>query len=130
MNYIKNLKTAAIAFTAVVGFAACNKQYLEPIPQTVISDASAFETPDRILQQVFGVYSQLKNGNFLGGRTIVYNDVRGEDWVNVTGNVVTAVNVWNFTLISTDNQVENQWAVGYSTINRANVLIAGIDANP
>ena len=65
----------------------------------------------------------------MGGRSIVYNDVRGEDWVNVTGNGVTAVGVWNFTLISTDNQVESQWSAAYSAINRANVLLQGLDAN-
>ena len=128
-QYIKN-KLAILALIAVIAsFTSCQKELLDPIPQTVLSDASAFSSPDRILQQVFGVYSQVKNGNFLGGRSIVYNDVRGEDWVNVTGNGVTAVGVWNFTLISTDNQVESQWSAAYSAINRANVLLQGLDAN-
>jgi len=127
---IKNKFIIASSITiASLSIASCNKENLNPIPQTVISDASAFSTPDRILQQVFGVYSQVKNGNFLGGRTHVYNDVRGEDWVNVTGNGVTALGVWNYSIVSTDNQVENQWAVAYSAINRANVLLQGIDAN-
>jgi hypothetical protein len=129
---IKNIKSKiaiSVAFIAAIGTTGCNKEYLEPIPQTVLSDASAFSSGDRILQQVFGVYSQVKNGNFLGGRGLIYNDVRGEDWVNVTGNGVTALGVWNYSIVSTDNQVENQWAVAYSAINRANVLIAGLDAN-
>jgi hypothetical protein len=128
-HYIKN-KLGIVAIAIALTTMSCQKELLDPIPQTVLSDASAFSSRDRILQQVFGVYSQTKNGNFLGGRTIVYNDVRGEDWVNVTGNGVTALAVWNFSLVSTDNQVENQWAVAYSAINRANVLLAGIDANP
>ncbi len=128
-QYIKN-KFAIVALLLVIAtFTSCQKELLDPIPQTVLSDASAFSSPDRILQQVFGVYSQVKNGNFLGGRTIVYNDVRGEDWVNVTGNGVTAVGAWNFTLISTDNQVEGQWSAAYSAINRANVLLQGLDEN-
>ena len=130
-KYIKNkMGIVAVVVAAVTSLTSCQKELLDPIPQTVLSDASAFSSPDRILQQVFGVYSQLKNGNFLGGRTIVYNDVRGEDWVNITGNGVTAVGVWNFTLVSTDNQVENQWSTAYSAINRANVLLQGLDANP
>ena len=129
-KYIKNKLGIVAVVLAVTSITSCQKELLDPIPQTVLSDASAFTSPDRILQQVFGVYSQVKNGNFLGGRTIVYNDVRGEDWVNVTGNGVTAVGVWNFTLVSTDNQVENQWSSAYSAINRANVLLQGLDANP
>lgn len=129
-KYLRNIAGIATALLAVTAMSSCEKDLLDPIPQTVLSDASAFTSPDRILQQVFGVYSQMKNGNFLGGRTIVYGDVRGEDWVNITGNVVTASAVWNFTLASTDAVVENQWSAAYSAINRANVLITGIDANP
>ena len=129
-KYRKNMLGIVAVIFAAASITSCQKESLNPIPQTVLSDASAFSSPDRILQQVFGVYSQVKNGQFLGGRTIVYNDVRGEDWVNVTGNIVTAAGVWNFTLVSTDNQVENQWSAAYSAINRANVLLQGLDANP
>ncbi len=130
MKY-KNIKTLLLGIsTSVVLFTSCRKESLNPVPETVISDVSAFATPDRMMQQVFGVYSAVKNGNFLGGRTNIYHDVRAEDWVNVTGNGVTALGVWNFSLVSTDNQVENQWSAGYAAINRANVVLAGIDANP
>jgi hypothetical protein len=107
----------------------CQKEKLEPTPQTSLSESEAFSTRARIRQQVFGAYSAIKNGNFLGGRGIVYNDVRGEDWVNVTGNGVTALGVANFSVTSTDNQVENFWTTGYTAINRANIVLEGIDAN-
>jgi hypothetical protein len=121
-----NVLGAALLMLAL---AACNKDRLSPIPQTVLSDAVAFSSPDRVQQQVFGVYSAMKNGQFLGGRGHVYGDVRGEDWINITGNGVTALGVWNFSLVSSDNQVENFWSTGYATINRANVVLEGIDAN-
>lgn len=131
MKTIRNIAiyTAVLAGCAA-SFSACNKDKLSPIPQTSLSDAVAFSSPDRIKQQVFGVYSSAKNGNFLGGRGEVYNEVRGEDWLNITGNGVTALGVWNFSVVSSDNQVENFWAQGYNAINRANVVIEGIDANP
>ena len=129
MNTINRLPLMALAMTALVG-TGCKKENLNPIPQTVLSDATAFSSPARISQQVFGVYSVIKSGQFLGGRALVYQDVRGEDWINVTTNGVTAFGVWNFSITEGDNQVENFWAAGYAAINRANVVLEGIDANP
>ena len=114
----------------LISMVSCNKEKLSPVPQTSLSENQPFTTPERILQQVFGVYGALKSGQFLGGRGLVYNDVRGEDWLNVTGNGVTAVGVWNFSIVSSDNQVENFWSNGYAAINRANVVLEGLDANP
>lgn len=124
---IKNIYLPAIALILLAG---CKEEKLSPIPQASLSDAVAFSSPDRIAQQVNGIYAAAKSGNFLGGRTHVYNDVRGEDWLNVTGNGVTAVAVWNYSIVSTDNQTENMWAAAYAAINRANVVIEGIGANP
>jgi starch-binding outer membrane protein, SusD/RagB family len=128
MNSINKLSLAGVMLLALT--TSCKKENLSPIPQTNLSDAVAFGTPDRMAQQVNGLYSGMKNGNFLGGRGIVYNDVRGENWLNITGNGVTALGVWNYSVVSSDNQVENMWITGYAAINRANVVLAGIDANP
>ena len=127
---LKNISLYLVLLSGVAGFVSCKKEKLSPIPQTTVSDAVAFSSPDRIKQQVFGVYSAAKSGNFLGGRALVYNDVRGEDWLNITGNGVTALGVWNFSIVSSDNQVENMWSAGYAAINRANVVLEGLDANP
>lgn len=122
-------KIIIIIFAAAI-FASCKKEKLSPIPQTNLSDLVAFGTADRIAQQVTGVYAAIKNGNFLGGRAIVYGDVRGEDWLNVTNNGVTALQIWNHSVVSTDNQVEGMWSIAYAAINRANVVLKGIDDNP
>lgn len=113
----------------VFGLVGCNKDNLSPVLQTALTDATSFSTRERISQQVTGVYAIIKSGQFLGGRAHIYQDVRGEDWVNFTNNGVTAVGVWNFSILSNDNQVENMWSVGYGAINRANVVLEGIDAN-
>lgn len=131
MKLKNKLTITASAFVAIAMLAGgCQKDALSPIPQTAISDASAFQTPDRIRQQVIGAYGAIKSGQFLGGRGLVYQDVRGEDWINVTTNGVTAFGVWNFTLTDGDNQVENYWSAGFQTINRVNVVLEGIDNNP
>jgi starch-binding outer membrane protein, SusD/RagB family len=124
------MKKIFYLFIAVSVLAVgCKKSELNTIPQTFILEKDAFSTPDRVLNEVMGVYSGVKNGNFLGGRGIVYNDVRGEDWLNITGNGVTALGVWNFSITSTDNQTEGFWGAGFNAINRANLVLDGIDAN-
>jgi hypothetical protein len=121
-----------IIYMLLIGalFASCQKDRLEPIPQTSLSDAVAFSTPERALQQVNGLYAALKAGNFYAGRYQVYQDVRGEEFINITNNGVTAFLTWNFTVTPTANEVQNFWAAAYAAINRANVVIDGLAGSP
>lgn len=116
--------------TLAVLAVGCSKEKLEPIPQTALSDAVAFSDSSRSVQQVFGLYSALKNGNMYGGRYMVYQDVRGEEFINRTNNAVTAWLTWQFNLTASANEVQNLWAAGYAAINRCNVVIAGLNDAP
>src|SRR5688500_9287522 len=108
---------------------AWNRELLDPIPQTSITDATAFDTPDRILNQVRSMYQAMKNGNFYGGRYIVYGDIRGEDFVNETSNLVTGFDVWNLNATNTSqNSVKNLWSAAYFAINLCNLFIDGMAA--
>lgn len=105
----------------------CFKERLEPIPQFALSDAVAFSDSSRSVQQIFGLYSALKNGQMYGGRYIIYQDVRGEEFINRTNNAVTAWLTWQFNLTASANEVQNFWAACYAAINRCNVVIDGIN---
>ncbi len=109
---------------------SCNKEKLDPIPQTQLSDAVAFSTPERALQQINGLYAGLKTGNFYAGRYQVYQDVRGEEFLNETNNGVTNLQTWNFTVTPTTNEVQNFWSAGFAAINRANVVMEGLAGSP
>ena len=117
-------------FIAVVFLVSCKKELLDPVPQTTISEQTAYGTPSRILGEVNGMYSGVKDGRFLGGRGFVYNDVRAEEWLNVTTNGVTAFSTWNLTVSSTTEEVKNFWSFGFGAINRINVVMKGIADNP
>lgn len=121
-----------IIYMMLIGalFASCQKDRLEPIPQTSLSDAVAFSTPERAQQQVNGLYAALKAGQLYAGRYMVYQDVRGEDFINITNNGVTAFLTWNFTVTPTANEVQNFWAAAFAAINRANVVIDGLAGSP
>lgn len=108
---------------------SCNKDLLTPIPQTSITDVTAFDTPERVLNQVRSMYQALKNGNFYGGRYQVYGDIRGEDFINETGNLVTGADVWSLNPAGTSqNSVKNLWSQAYFTINLCNLVIDGMAA--
>ncbi|KAB7731270.1 RagB/SusD family nutrient uptake outer membrane protein [Rudanella paleaurantiibacter] len=125
------LRTALV--TAVLGtsLTACDQEtFLNPTPLTSLADVEAFSTPDRVLAQVNGLYASVKSGQFMGGRYQVYVDVRGEEFLNVTNNGVTALSAWNHTQNSGSNEPTNLWNAAYLAINRANLFLAGLDANP
>jgi hypothetical protein len=113
----------------IVSFSSCRRELLNPIPQTSITDATAFDTPLRIANQVNSLYSALKNGNFYGGRYQVYGDIRGEDFINETSNLVTGFDVWSLNCLGTSqNSVKNLWSQAYFTINLCNLFIDGMAA--
>ena len=110
-------KKTAVILLASVFITSCKKELLTPVPQTSVTDVTAFDTPDRVLNQVRSLYSALKNGNFYGGRYIVYGDIRGEDFINETSNVVTGFDVYLLNCPGTSqNSVKNLWSQAYYTI--------------
>ncbi len=116
-----------VAFT----FTSCDiEENLTTVPVATFSDLTVFENVDRVEQQVAGLYATTKNGNVLGGRYYVYNDVRCENFINETANNVTAFSVWNHTVQPSNvNDVTNLWNIAYLAINRINVFLVGLDAN-
>jgi hypothetical protein len=114
-----------VLFTGI----SCKKEYLSPVPLTSVSDATAFDTPERILGNIRSLYANAKGGAFYAGRYIVYGDIRGEDFLNETGNLVTGADVWALNPTGTStNSVINLWAQAYFTINLCNISIEGITA--
>ncbi|MCH7411772.1 RagB/SusD family nutrient uptake outer membrane protein [Belliella sp. DSM 111904] len=105
---------------------SCNEDLLTPVPPTQFSDLVVFDSPERIEQLMNGLYATAKNGQFLGGRYFVYNDIRAEEFSNRTTNGVTGFSTWQHTTVSTTNEVVNLWEVAYLLINRANIFINGV----
>lgn len=120
----------SIIVLAVISLASCRKELLSPVPQASISDIVAFETPERTLAAVQGMYTGVKTGAFYGGRYYNYQDARGEEFINETANGVTNLQTWNFTVSSSTNEVQNLWGSAYAAINRINVVLAGVETAP
>ena len=124
----KQLKCIVSFCLGLVMVTSCKKEYLSPIPQTSITDATAFDTPARIANQVNSLYGSFKTGGFYGGRAQIAGDIRGEDFLNETTNGVTGYDVWFLNATGTSaNFVKNQWANAYSTINQCNLFLDGMN---
>lgn len=119
-----------IMAAAVVQLTSCSKdKFLNPVPTNAISDLTAFDTKDRIEGQVRAIYSSIKNAGMYGGRYQIFNDIRGEEFMNDRTNVVTGFDIWNYTPSnSSTNSVVNHWSRAYYVINLANVFIDGMAA--
>lgn len=113
----------------LVTLSSCQRELLSPIPQTSITDATAFDTPARVANQVNSLYGALKNGNFYGGRAQIASDIRGEDFLNETTNLVTGSDVWSLNPTGTSqNFVKNVWGQAYYVINLCNLFLDGMTA--
>ena len=118
----------AILCSAVILISSCEKELLNPTLKTSVAAENAFDTQFRIESQANSLYSSLKNGSFYGGRYLAYGNIRGEDFINETGNLVTASDVWSMNLANSATSVKGLWSQGYLTINRCNVFIDGMNA--
>ena len=127
---MKNLlKYSLLVLLASVMFTSCHDELLEPVPELAISDLSAFDTRDRVTNQVRGIYAAFRSGEYLGGRFFVYNDIRSDDFLNHQANGVTGLMTWNHGLTSSTGEVQNLWVAIYAAINRVNLFVEGLEAN-
>ena len=106
---------------------ACNDDLLDTQPETSIPEAIAFSTPEKILAQTNNLYKQLQNQSFYGGRFIVFNEQRADQFGQNDGNAATGSAVWNQNVASTNDFVNNVWSVGYTAINASNILIGKLN---
>ncbi|HYC39946.1 MAG TPA: RagB/SusD family nutrient uptake outer membrane protein [Chitinophagaceae bacterium] len=124
LKYIISLGAGLMLFST-----SCKRELLSPIPQTSVTDATAFDTPGRIANQVNSLYAAFKSGAFYGGRAQIAGDIRGEDFLNETTNGVTGFDVWLLNATGTSqNFVKNMWAQAYYVINLTNLFIDGMNA--
>ncbi|MVT08920.1 RagB/SusD family nutrient uptake outer membrane protein [Chitinophaga tropicalis] len=116
-----------LSLILLLSFTACSQdELLNTEPDTSITAGNAFTTPSRILGLVNGAYDGVKNASFYGGRYLLYLDVRGEDFINITANSFTGFESWSNSYSSGSNDINNLWGAAYTAINLSNILIDGL----
>jgi hypothetical protein len=116
-----------LALVLLIG-SSCKRELLNPLPQTSVADVSAFSSAARIQAQVLSLYGAMKNGNFYGGRYVIYGDIKADNFINETGNLVTGSDVWLGNPTNSATAVVNLWQYAYLTINTCNLFIGGMDS--
>ncbi len=130
-NMIYKQRTVVIVLMAfLLSFTGCIKDILDTSPDTSISDATAFATPERVAAQVTALYKGLKSANFYGGRYLIFNELRADEFLMGNPDPGQAMNVWAHTVNSGSSEVIGMWSSGFQAINRANTFIAGLQENP
>lgn len=121
-----NIRTVLIGTALAVTVSGCRKDLLNPKPVTAISDATAYSTEAKILAQVNGLYNLVSAASFYGGRYLVFNEQRGNEFSQNDGNNSTGANVWNQSISASGDFVNAVWSAGFTAINSANLLIGNL----
>src|SRR5690242_15103359 len=97
------IKLIVVLFEAGILGTSCKKGIHYSQPQTAISEQVAFSTPDKILAQVNNLYSKLQNASYYGGRLILFNEQRGEEFSQNDPNSSVGASIWGQNALSNDN---------------------------
>lgn len=114
-------------FLSFMGLTACQKDFLDTTPKTTIAEDAAYSTPGKILAGVNNLYGQVQNPSFYGGRFIVFNEQRADEFGQNDGNAATGSAVWNQNVASTNEFINNVWSACYTAINASNILISKLE---
>lgn len=128
-NYkiIKMKKYILISWVFIAALTSCGDDLLDTVPETSIPEDIAYSTPGKILAQTNNLYKQLQNQNYYGGRFIVFNEQRADQFGQNDGNAATGSAVWNQNVASTNDFVNNVWSVCYTAINASNILMSKLN---
>jgi hypothetical protein len=122
---MKKLQYIFIVFTAVALLGSC-KNFLDVQPKGAISDESTIVDKTSAETAVRGMYRSLGNASYYGETYVTLGFFPGGDVIsNTTGGGQNLINI-NFR--SDEPLLAGAWAAIYTTINRANQVIAKLPA--
>lgn len=122
---MKKIFIYSILFSSLL-FSGCNEDFVEKEPPLYVTEAAAFSTPERTEATLLGLYGTFKSGPFMGGKTYVAFDNRGDDIKNIDPNLVTLYDTYMMNVGTGYAENENAWYYAYLTINRCNVFMESL----
>jgi hypothetical protein len=126
---MKNIKYFALLLFISVYTISCTKtDMLNPVPTTLIADASAFETPARISNQINGLYATFKGTGLWGSDYILYSEARAGEFISTNQNPLQGGLTYMMLTDPGTTDVNVVWQQAYQTINACNVFLDGMDA--
>lgn len=123
---IRNSNVRQALFGALLLASATSCDVLTQDPPAALTQEDGFANADRIAKSAVGMYDALQNAEFLGGRALVYSDIRSDD-TNPAGFFGF---VSTFNMQANDNIALNAWTGGYRSLYGANYFLQQIAKNP
>lgn len=126
----------SIIFLATLLFSGCKESFLDQEVPLVTTEELIYTDGDQTVMALQGLYSTLKGvyttdkgteGDFMGGKTYVVFDNRGDDIKNLDPNLVTLYDTYRMQVGISYQENEAAWYQAYLTINRVNVFIQSIE---
>ncbi|MFF5381891.1 RagB/SusD family nutrient uptake outer membrane protein [Pedobacter suwonensis] len=134
-SIIKEINIRSIIAVVIIGLtlsvSSC-KKFTDLVPNNSFAEETAFTTADRVAQAVNGVYSAAQAGAYTDGTNRGYpfgaanteqQDARGEDVIAVPSFYLITYETTNATNSPNGTAM---WETLYALINRANVVIEGV----
>ena len=127
--FMKRIKYYSLLIMISIYSFSCNKtDSLNPIPTTLIADASAFETSARISNQINGLYATFKGTGLWGSAYILYSEARAGEFISTNQNPLQGGLTYMMLTDPGTSDVNLVWQQAYQTINACNVFLDGMDA--
>ncbi len=123
-----NLIYLIIAGACSVTVSCKKTSDLNPVPTTLISDASAFTTLARISNQVNGLYATFKGTGLWGSDYLLYSDARAGDFISTNQNPLQGGLTYTLLADPSTTDVSVVWQQSYQLINGCNVFLAGMES--
>lgn len=135
--YIAIMKKYLLCFSlfSLAVLSSCDKDVVDLSPVDRITDQTAFSTSARCELSVIGVYDAAQSGDYnatgayrgypFGAASIEQSEMRGEDMVN-NASFYSYTYTSSYSTVTGNNKA--MWENSFSAINRANVVIEGIQS--
>jgi len=122
-NMLQNIKICFTAFALLVGTASCLDKY----PAQSIPEDEGMQTFNDAEQHIVGIYASLKGSALFSGYLTLLPDIQSDLVHAVEGNSNTYGNHWQWTVRSTNAEIEAVYGSLYSVIGNCNFYLDGID---
>lgn len=129
---MKHLKYIGLILTISL-FLACDEDFLEPVPQNVVSTENYFLNDSQIESGVIGVYDAIQGVNSTnlsdnrGVQQEFYVTEMRSDNTRTKNQEGEAAEFETYTVTPNNGIVENYYRSAYSTIYRANLVLGSLE---
>ncbi|QQL49089.1 RagB/SusD family nutrient uptake outer membrane protein [Mucilaginibacter ginkgonis] len=111
-----------IMLPALLSVTACKKT-LDQQPQASLDASTAFTTRQGVEAGIVGVYDGVQSTGYMSLNYLIFPDLYADN-ITWTGTFPTWSQVFNKTILADNTDINTIWNALYSTINKANNIIA------